>query len=115
MSGRVNGGGGSGSGDEAKGEGSSASQETKSGSAAPREGAESGGEAKSGDFPVVTLDQDAVQKFAEIEVRWGELRLIFSRIPSLGRNHSVNERWKWLEWKSTATNYARHHEGRTCV
>lgn len=32
-----------------------------------------GGEASGGGtFPIVTLDADAVQKFAEIEVRWGE-------------------------------------------
>lgn len=28
--------------------------------------------ASSGDFPTVTLDADSVQKFAEIEVQWGE-------------------------------------------
>lgn len=69
---RVDGGGG-GSGGEAKREGSSASRGTTDpGSAASREGATNGGEGISSAFPVVTLDEDAVQKFAEIEVRWGE-------------------------------------------
>lgn len=68
MSGRVEGGGGDGGG--TKGGGSSVSRQTNPGFTSPREGAESGGEASSGDFPVVTLDEDAVQKFAEIEVRW---------------------------------------------
>lgn len=81
--GRGSGGGGSGSGGSGgggtQGKGSSASTETNPGStAAPREGAGSGGAARSGDFPVVTLDEDAVQKFAEIEARWGESRLRFA-------------------------------------
>lgn len=73
MSGLVDAGDGGGGG--AKGKGSSASTGTNPGPAASREGAESGGEARSGDYPVVTLDEDAVQKFAEIEVRWGEAHL----------------------------------------
>lgn len=74
MSGRVDGGaaGGGGGDGEVKGGGGSAVPETNPGPAALREGAESGGGAERGDFPAVTLDKDAVQKFAEIEVRWGE-------------------------------------------
>lgn len=108
MSGRVDGGGGGG-GDgegEAKGGGSSAVPDTNPGSAAPREGAESGGEAKRGDFPVVTLDEDAVQKFAEIEVRWGESSRGCRRsslLLSVHKLHRVTDaQQQWVAGKSTA-------------
>lgn len=37
----------------------------------PGDGGKTGGELRSS-LPAVTLDADAIQKFAEIEVRWGE-------------------------------------------
>lgn len=55
----------------------SSSRETTAGGLASSDtgGKSEGGEAGGGGtFPIVTLDADAVQKFAEIEVRWGELR-----------------------------------------
>lgn len=61
---------GSGGIDEGGGTGSTASLKVDSGSTTSSGGGE--GEGGREDFPIVTMDPDAVQKFAEIEVRWGE-------------------------------------------
>lgn len=72
---RTSSGGGGVEGVEAKGSTDSfTSLKTGPGAAAASGDVETrgGGADGSEDFPIVTMDPDAVQKFAEIEVRWGE-------------------------------------------
>lgn len=52
---------------------SAAAADNGGGEVRPSGGGKTGGELRSS-LPTVTLDADATQKFAEIEVRWGEIR-----------------------------------------
>ena len=55
-------------------DGGAAATKNGGGEVRPSGGGKTGGELRSS-LPTVTLDADAIQKFAEIELRWGEIRV----------------------------------------